>query len=61
MNEYPEDIAYFEEQALSGRLKQLLGTELTEFDYILYDAPVGIGLITRELLAASDSSGLGAS
>ena len=53
--ETPEDISYFEEQATSGHLKEVLQTELNEYDYILYDAPVGIGLITRELLAASDS------
>ncbi|MBU0482140.1 MAG: ParA family protein [Proteobacteria bacterium] len=53
--EAPEDISFFEEQAQSGRLRELLNTDLAEFDYVLFDAPVGVGLITRELLAASDS------
>lgn len=51
----PEDVVYFEEEAMGGRLANLFESGLDSYDFVLFDAPVGIGFITRELLAASDS------
>ncbi len=51
----PEDIVYFEEQAAVGRLGALFSGDFDNYDFILYDAPVGIGVVTRGLFAISDS------
>jgi chromosome partitioning protein len=51
----PEDIVYFEQQALAGKLGQLFADGLDEYDFVLFDAPVGVGVVTRELLTISDS------
>jgi len=51
----PEDIVYFEEQAAAGRLAPLFNNDLDKYDFVLFDAPVGIGAITRELLTTSGS------
>lgn len=51
----PEDIVYFEEQATEKRLGELFRVDLSNYDFILYDAPVGLGVVTRELFSISDS------
>lgn len=51
----PEDIVYFEEQATAGKLGPLFNKGLDRYDFVLFDAPVGIGCVTRELLTISDS------
>ncbi|MBU0673419.1 MAG: ParA family protein [Proteobacteria bacterium] len=53
--EIPEDIVYFEEQTSQGRLQTLFQGDFSAFDYVLFDAPAGIGVITKELLTVSDS------
>ncbi|MDF1577576.1 MAG: ParA family protein [Desulfobulbales bacterium] len=51
----PEDIVYFEEQAAAGKLAALFNNDLGQYDFVLFDAPVGIGVVTRELFTVSDS------
>lgn len=51
----PEDIVFFEEQAAAGKLGPLFKGDLSAYDFVLYDAPVGIGVVTRELFSISDS------
>jgi chromosome partitioning protein len=51
----PEDIVFFEEQAAAGKLGPLLTGDLGAYDFVLFDAPVGVGVITRQLLSISDS------
>lgn len=51
----PEDIVFFEEQAAAKNLGSLFETDLSDYDFVLYDAPVGVGVVTRELFSISDS------
>ena len=51
----PEDVAYFEEEVMGKRLHTLFESGLESYDFVLFDAPVGVGFIARELLACSDS------
>ena len=51
----PEDLIYFEEQVAANRLSELFASWSSDFDFVLFDAPVGVGSVTRELLSVSDS------
>ena len=51
----PEDIFLLEAAATDGRLGQVLTTIATGFDYVLLDAPAGVGGIVTSLLSVSDS------
>ncbi len=51
----PEDVAFFEEEVMGQKLRNLFSSGLDTYDFVLFDAPVGVGFITRELLACSDS------
>ncbi|MEN8134991.1 MAG: ParA family protein [Thermodesulfobacteriota bacterium] len=51
----PEDIVFFEEQAAARKLGPLFAGDLSAYDFVLYDAPVGVGVVTRELFSISDS------
>ncbi len=50
----PEDVLFFEAEAASGRLKELLQSLCREYSYVLIDAPAGVGGIVTALLGASD-------
>ncbi len=49
-----EDSTIFEEAATKHELATVIRHLQDDFDYILLDAPVGIGVVVRDLLAASD-------
>ena len=51
----PEDVLFFEAEALKGSLKELLRSLSREYSYVIVDAPAGIGGIVTSLLGASDS------
>lgn len=53
--EESEDIDFFEKAAESGELGELIKMLAADFDYVLIDAPVGVGSIVKALLAVSDS------
>ncbi len=48
------DTAFFEDAAAEGRLAEVLAGLADGYDYILLDAPVGVGAVVRSLLAVSD-------
>ena len=50
----PEDMLYLEEQALAGNLHSILAV-YGEYDFVLFDSPTGIGVISREILAICNS------
>ena len=52
--ETPADILFLEEQALAGGLRAAL-TLFGEYDFVLYDSPSGVGIISREILAVCSS------
>ncbi|MDH3346662.1 MAG: ParA family protein [Desulfobulbaceae bacterium] len=51
--EKPEDIEFFEDQAANGNLASLLGRMAEGFDFVLIDAPVGVGRIVKAVLSVS--------
>jgi chromosome partitioning protein len=51
----PEDVLFFEAEAVKGSLKKLLRDLSQEYSYVIVDAPAGIGGIVTSLLSASDS------
>lgn len=51
----PADIVFFEEQVAAKKMGPLFAGEVGGYDFVLYDAPVGLGVVTRELFAISDS------
>ncbi|HIJ79799.1 MAG: ParA family protein [Desulfobulbaceae bacterium] len=53
--EAPEDIVFFEKEADKGNLGELIREAAADFDYVLIDAPVGVGGIVKALLAVSNS------
>ena len=52
--ENPEDIVFFEKEAEKGNLGKLIQEAAQDFDYVLIDAPVGVGGIVKALLAVSN-------
>jgi chromosome partitioning protein len=52
--ENPEDIVFFEKEAEKGNLGKLIQEAAQDFDYVLIDAPVGVGGIVKALLAESN-------
>ena len=50
----PGDVLFFEKAAADGTLGDLLRSISEGFDYVLIDAPVGIGQIVTALLGVSD-------
>ncbi len=53
--EHPDDIHFFEQAADDGTLGELIKNMAGDFDYILIDAPVGVGRIVKALLEVSNS------
>jgi len=53
--ERPEDILFFEKAAADGSLGKLIKNIAEDFDYVLIDAPVGIGAIVKAVLEVSTS------
>ena len=53
--EQPEDIHFFEQAADDGSLGKLIKNMAGDFDYVLIDAPVGVGRIVKALLEVSTS------
>ena len=53
--ENPEDIVFFEKEAEKGNLGKLIREAAQDFDYVLIDAPVGVGGIVKALLAESNA------
>jgi chromosome partitioning protein len=53
--EQPEDIHFFEQAADDGSLGTLIKKLAVDFEYVLIDAPVGVGRIVKALLEVSDS------
>lgn len=51
----PEDIVFFEEQAAAKKIGPLFNDDLSFYDFVLYDAPVGLGVVTREFFSMSNS------
>lgn len=51
----PGDVQLFENAAVDGTLGKLVRTISKDFDYILIDAPVGIGRVVTGLLGVSNS------
>ena len=49
-----EDVFYLEECARDGRLGKALRTVADGFDYVLLDAPAGVGGLVTSLLSVSD-------
>jgi len=50
----PGDVLFFEKAATDGTLGDLLRSISEGFDYVLIDAPVGVGQIVTALLGVSD-------
>ena len=53
--EQPEDINFFENAAADGYLGELIENLAADFDYVLVDAPVGVGGIVKAVLEVSTS------
>ncbi len=53
--EQPEDIHFFEQTADDGSLGKLVKSLAGDFDYVLIDAPVGVGRIVKALLGVSST------
>ncbi|MBU0484885.1 MAG: ParA family protein [Proteobacteria bacterium] len=51
----PEDIMFLEQEAAKGNFSKLLQNMAVDFDYVIIDAPVGIGQVVTALLEASNS------
>ena len=51
----PEDVFLLEEAAKDGRLGKIIKAVASKFDYVLLDAPAGVGGIVTALLTVSDS------
>lgn len=51
--EKPEDIVFFEDKAASGELGSLITEMASGFDFVLIDAPVGVGRIVKAVLSVS--------
>ena len=50
----PGDIFYLENRAAEKKVSALLNQCGKAYDFVLCDAPVGLGVVTQELLSASD-------
>jgi chromosome partitioning protein len=49
-----EDVTILEEKARSGDLGMVIRSYINQFDYIIIDAPAGVGSIVASFLAVSD-------
>ncbi len=50
----PDEVLYFEEQAVQGNLGQLIKSVTESFSYVVIDAPAGVGSIVNSVLSISD-------